>query len=319
MTTTMPAFKTREWQNEEKNEQLVMQQLGWTELQVAQSSAKDIAQALQQHAFLKKRDLPAVVAPEPIVKLAWPRSVPAHLAEHKHDMQNVSPTSTSPQVSSQVAETTSAPADLAELKHDICPSSTAEKASPSLTSPQISPQIIAQDLRQLTANTTPQLISNTALPVTSACEGNETMQSLGKTPGFMRNGGVHATEPQCGPGGNQDLRFVEMSTRLNELLKRRADHDVLLANPNLESASKQALLLSFERTNQYIWDAMHVILLEKAAIASALQTKRALLSWAGALADPQIVTELARDISNLSASLTVLNTCLPHSLKTCSA
>ncbi len=80
------------WHLHQQNEQLAIQVLNWTELQVAQASHQQIADALIAHKkeiSLKKQQLPVITAPEIIVILSClqfknvSQSPPKNLTPHK--------------------------------------------------------------------------------------------------------------------------------------------------------------------------------------------------------------------------------------------
>ncbi len=294
------------WQHQEQNENLAMELLGWSEMQVAQSTPETIVKALQthhQHQLEKKKELPPVANVEPIIKLTWPKSqtratktcieMPAAII-HINDgstMENerhIAP-SVTPQMQAQLqgAETS---AKLTEGAHDKPCVKTINE-----TSPHSAP----------TPMSTPTASSCQADFKTSFVNEMSAFSLVGKTPGFLRDQ-KHDSIVSSIETTSLEERCKTLSARIKELLLRRSDHDVHLANTTLNALQKQRLLESFDRTNHYIWDCMSAIASEKVQIAAEIQYKKALLSWTDVQTSPNVLAELATDIANLSICLNIL-------------
>ena len=119
---------------------------------------------------------------------------------------------------------------------------------------------------------------------------------IGKTPGFMRDHtDTQLTEESC----------TKLIQQLKELQKRRCEHEILLANPNLVEVGE--IEKSFERTNKYIKDCLKRMWMQKEQIATALQTKKSLAMWADAATEPETLASLTTDVAKLISLLKILN------------
>jgi len=256
------------FQIQKQNEVLVVQLLGWTEAQVVQATSEEIDQALQLHhksTILKKQQLPPVTAPDVIIALPCLQS-----------QRQLSPT--------------------------LIPQRTPQKDT---LPPQHTPQTeTTPSRRQVTpqkdpVHTPPKQDPTPQKDIITPHEHevkHATSDTLSKTPGFVREPAkAQLTEESC----------RELINQLKQLQRRRAEHEALLAKPNLVESSD--IMNSLERTNKYIQNCLQSMWIQKDQIANALESKKSLVAWTDATLEPHTIQVLNQEVSKLLSLLKILN------------